>query len=55
VGTAVTLGVLWLIARHRARIFRLPDMDLDASLNAVRIDVGREFHEDRDRSRGKGK
>lgn len=45
VGTAVTLALLWLIARYRARIFRLPDVNLDASLNAERIDVAREFHE----------
>jgi uncharacterized membrane protein YfcA len=46
-GTAVTLGLLWLIAKNRARIFRLPDVNLDASLNADRIDVGREYLENR--------
>lgn len=38
-GTALALGTLWLIARNRARLFRLPDVNLDASLNAERIDV----------------
>jgi uncharacterized membrane protein YfcA len=47
VGTAVTLGVLWLIAKNRARIFKLPDVNLDASINADRIDVGREYLEKR--------
>lgn len=44
VGTAVTLGLLWSIAKYRARIFQLPDVNLDASLNADRIDVSQDFH-----------
>jgi uncharacterized membrane protein YfcA len=47
IGTAVTLGALWLIAKNRARIFQLPDVNLDASLNADRIDVGPEYRERR--------
>lgn len=47
IGTAVTLGLLWVIAKNRARIFMLPDVNLDASLNADRIDVGREYLEKR--------
>jgi hypothetical protein len=43
VGTAVTLVVLWLIARNRTRLFRLPDVDFNASLNAERIDVAEDY------------
>ncbi len=39
VGVAVTLGLLWLIARNRAQLFLLPDVNLDASVNTQRIDV----------------
>ncbi|MBF9033867.1 TSUP family transporter [Rhodobacterales bacterium HKCCE2091] len=42
-GTGLTLGLLWLIARYRARLFRLPDVNLDASLNAERIDVAEDY------------
>jgi uncharacterized protein len=38
-GSALTLGILWLIGRNRTHLFRLPDVNLDASLNADRIDV----------------
>ena len=43
IGTAVTLGLLWYIARHRGRLFRLPDVNLDASVNAERIDMAEDF------------
>lgn len=47
IGTAILLGALWLISKNRARIFRLPDVDLDASVNADRIDVASEYRTQR--------
>jgi len=38
-GTALALGLLWIVARNRARLFRLPDINFDASVNPERIDV----------------
>jgi presenilin-like A22 family membrane protease len=42
-GTAITLLVLWIVARNRVRLFRLPDVNFEASLNAERLDVAAEY------------
>ena len=45
VGTAATLAVLHLVAKHRAVLFRLPDVDIEQSLHSDRVDVSSSFRE----------
>lgn len=43
VGTAVTLLILWQISLRRTRLFLLPDINFEASLNAERIDMADDY------------
>ena len=43
-GVIVTVVALRMIANRRERIFNLPDVNLEASLHADRLDVSDAFH-----------
>ncbi len=44
-GTAVLLGLLQLVSIHRGKLFGLPEVDLDRSVNSERVDIASHFHE----------
>ena len=43
-GSALLLGGLYLVNRHRRQLYTLPEVDLELSVHPARVDVSADFH-----------